>query len=613
MRVSVHISFFSVFLVLSSFRIEGQTNNYSLKLAEAYEKDGQFEDAVEIYEHLMLTDSLDSRIISGLKNGYKILGRHDQRIGLIRKQLQRDSSDILLLGEMIDALYRKKDLVRARYFLSQALTEKNRTLEKFQFMGRLLFEMRWYEESLKVYRLARQTLKNEKLFILETAGILLFQEQYLSASKEYLKHYQINPEQWPFVKNQLLLFPDDTSSNRQVIQSLQDHLQSQPGDLAVSRFLLDFFIRGKLYDQAFKLAIILDKKEKQNGISILNFANAMTEQGQFSIGINAYTYFLDLYPEAPQAKTGLARCYSAKADSIHGSRNLPDQDSVHALKSSKLTEQALLLYDDIIDRFPDTDWAAESFYQSGLIFLNRYHDYDKALSSFHALQHKYPRSIFYPLAKIQAIECLIRQNKIAEAMKLCSEEKIQVRDPLLRDQILFITAELYMYDSQMDTALSQFQKISEKQQGFYVNDALQNIMLIQQGTGSPEILKQFIHSRLLQRQYRHNEAAELLLSLSHRPGPLSDFIFFQTAEVYMDMNKNREALQWLQEGIDRFPESPLQDLSLKTMGDLYAGLQEVNKAIAVYKQLIVKYPKSIYISDARKQIRHLETKLKKSS
>lgn len=603
-QISITILLTTVFVVLG-YGIMAQTKNYSLKLAEAYEKDGQFEEAVEIYEKLILSDSLNPKIISGLKNGYKILARHEKRAELIRIQLKKDSSDIILLGEMVDVYYRLKNIEQARHFLNRALSGQNRTIANYQAMGRMLFELRWFEESLRVYQQARIHLKNDQLFILEIAGLLLYQEQYLSATQEYLKHYKINPGQWGYIKNQLYMLPDDTAANRQVIKGLSDFIKKESGDINVSRALLDFYIRSRMYERAFELAVSLDRYEKQNGISILNFAQAMIEQNQFSLSVNAYRYFLSLYPNAPQAEAGLARCYIEMADSVSQKFRISEQDTLRHRLVSQFTGESVQLYKNIIKKYPDTEWAIEAAYQTGLIYLNRYHDYDKATQLFSLIRDRYPKSLWYSLATLQSVECMIRQNKIHQALKFCLENKTAIKDYQLRDQLTYITGELYLYESNPDTALSIFRSIAEKQQGFFVNNALQEILLIQQGKQAGGDFDVFIKARLLFRQFKHNESVELLTSLTEKSSPMGDQIRYQLAVALVDMNKYEEALYWLKD-IKNIADSPLIDLSLKTTGDIYVKTGNEDRAVSIYKELIVNFPKSIYIGDARKAIRKIE-------
>ncbi len=607
------ITLFLPLLLAIMCSLQAQTKNYSLRLAEAYEKDGHYEEALEIYEQLYRTDSSDTKVIHGLKNALKILGRHDRRILLIQKQLKRDSSSIALLGEMIDAHYRQKNIGQAREYIRKALEAGANVIEGYQHIARVLFELRWYEESLRVYERAREKTKNDRLFILEIAGMYAYQGQFGPAAVEYLKHYRINPDQWFFVKSQLLTFPEDTSANRQVINVLKDDLRANPGDMQLNRFLIEFYIRAGLYENAFNLAVELDKKEKQNGISILQFAQSMEAQAKYAMAVHAYDYFIRLYPNAPQAEIGLAGCYMALSDSVIRGRYVAELDSAAGNQAAVYLTRAMKIYGNVIQKYPDTDWSIESRYRSGMIYLNRYYDYDRALAMFLHIYDKNKQTAWYPLAGIQIVECKVRQNKIAEALVFCRNHLPLIRDPQLSEQLLFMTGELYLYEGLIDSGLNVFQRIAQKQQGFYVNDALRNILLIQQGKKSEDALKKFIKAKRFRRQLKHHEALEQLTSLTGQSVPIGDEINFLIAGICIEINKGQEALRWLEELKERFPDSPLTDLSLKTAGDIYGGMGEYEKAVAFYKQIIIRYPKSIYLNEVRKRLRHAESLLKKAS
>lgn len=604
MLKNIFLSF--LFFLLYPAILVAQSAQYSLKLAEAYEKDGRYEEAVEIYEKIFLIDSTNFKVIQGLKNGYKLLNRHDDRIRIILRQWRMDSTNTELLGELAETYYRKKDLLSARTSIQRYIASNPGSEEIYRKAGRILFELRWFEEALKIYHSGRSVLKNERLFLSETAEIYYLLGQFTAAAEDYFRYYRNNPNQWTFVRHRLLQTPEDTSVNRQIMQAIQREVKRYPDDIVLLRFQQEFSIRSKDFQSAFQTAVLIDLKEKQNGVSLLKFAEAILPHEQFRLAARVYMDFLRLYPNAPQAEMGLAAVWLALADSVK-KHTLMQTDSATVLAEMVWLKMAENQYQEVLRKYPQTEWAIEARYQCGMIYMNRYLDYDRALSEFEIIVNQHKSSPWYPQALIQKVECLIRQNKLNEALRFCLQYRNQIRDPQLAEQMLFLSGELHLFLNQQDSAVAIFEITAQNAQGFFVNDALRYVLLIEKKKNAPDRFAKLILARQLHRQLRYHEAIRLLTTYGGQSDDLEDEYEWELALLYAKTGKPDEAIRRMLSLPEKMPESPLNDRALLTAADLCMQTGDPEKAASVYKQMIIRYPKSIYVQEARKKLRQIES------
>ena len=77
---------------------------------------------------------------------------------------------------------------------------------------------------------------------------------------------------------------------------------------------------------------------------------------------------------------------------------------------------------------------------------------------------------------------------------------------------------------------------------------------------------------------------------------------FSRAEKMLQAESYPEALDAFNEYLERFPDRPLADAALMKIGSVYAILGDNEKARNAYERLIIEYPESVFVPDARIEI-----------
>src|SRR5215831_11500087 len=75
-------------------------NDIKFRLAQSYERSGDIEAAVKLYEELYARDSTNLLIFDALRRTYPQLKRYDDLLELVQRAVKRSPGDITLVAEL---------------------------------------------------------------------------------------------------------------------------------------------------------------------------------------------------------------------------------------------------------------------------------------------------------------------------------------------------------------------------------------------------------------------------------------------------------------------------------------------------------------------------------
>ncbi len=609
------LTVFIFILFILSGSVYSQNASNDLSLAKTYEDDGQYEKASTVYEELYKKDPANLLITERLKNVYRILGKHEALIQVISRQLQNDTLNIPLLCELADAYYKIRKIPDAYAVIQRVISADPTSESSYRLAATVLMSNRRFDDLKKTYLLGRKNIRDERLFVLEMANLLSYKGSYYEAAKEYLRYYRFNSGSIDYVKTQILQFPDNALDNASAIKAIKEDLAMHGDDLALSKLLIDILFRNEEYESAFEQSKILDEKKGKTGAEILSFANMTFEGKLYSVAQKAYEYFLTIYPNAPQAEIGIAKCFEGmgSTDIILTLRR--DSLSFRQKVEEKFySDKALKAYQELIAKYPQTEWSYEAYFHMGEIRLRKFFDVQEAYADFKKVAES--KSPYRIEAKFRIGECYLIEGKLDLSLSEYKAISNETKNLAIRDRVWYQEAETYFYLQQFDSCERRMKDLSRGPEGLYVNDALSYLLLIQENKKELDLLRQFAVAALQVRQKKFSEALALLSDMvKSSPGAaIIDDVLLRIAEIHAITGKYDQALSVYRNIVDHLKNSPLADLALKRAGELFEEkLNNTEGAIKAYKELLTRYPKSIYGNQVRKRVRELEQPAKKAS
>lgn len=199
--------------------------------------------------------------------------------------------------------------------------------------------------------------------------------------------------------------------------------------------------------------------------------------------------------------------------------------------------------------------------------------------------------IFFWLAEVpdSLLISYLETGKIVEAEQFISSHP--VKDT-------FLLAEFAYFTYKFEEATELYKKISPT--SLQSNNALERVIIIQEC--SPSELQSYVRAELLGRQGKRDEGIGLLKKLKQNDSPIASYSSFLLIQFFDTTGRYENSIKECQEFIIKYPEhSKLPEILLKE-ADVYARIGNSGEAKKIYKEILLKHPKSAVTSIARMRL-----------
>ena len=593
------------------------------RLAQNFEQAGEWERAIALYEQLLEAEPQNYMFFDGLRRGYTNLKKYDKAIDLVRQRLTIQKDDINLLAIMGGLYYQSGSAQAADSLWNIVIEGDRKNSVRYRLVASQMIEFRLYEKAIRIYLAARIATENMDQFVEELALLYAALQQYEEATHEYVRMLRSKPQQLSYVQARIAAFTGREEGRKAAIKVARQEVRRSPNDLSFHALLAWLYIEGKEFDSALSEYRIIDRLSNADGGELFQFAQRAMQEQAYPAAARAFREVVDEHPEhrmIPYARFGFARAVeelSIGSDTLTGIRierptGLPQtgmKDRAEPVSETRPSFQgAMSLYEALVSDYPGSDVAMQAFYRIGTIRYQRFFDLDGALSAFDGLRA-------FPLSSPLQFEATVSSGEVYTA----KGDLLKARREYLsllptareqqRDQILFRLAELDYFEAGFDTALARLKGITSNVNTDLANDALQLQYFIQENKASAQVaLSEFAAADLLMRQHKYSESLSRFIEITraYPPALLLDDGMMRLSELHLLLHQAGAALEVLRQVANEMPSSILRDKAQLRIGEVYEKvLKNDAKAIEAYEGILIKYPSSLYVEEARKRIRLL--------
>ncbi|HNF85560.1 MAG TPA: tetratricopeptide repeat protein [bacterium] len=611
-RILLTATFYVAVFLFKIVPISAQSGD-PMSLAQSLEADGQFEKAVTIYEKLYQKDPSNIVVADRLKRAYKTLGKYELRERVLLAQIQNDSSQIAFWAELADNYYKLKRPERAATIIQKYISTGQNPIGNYRVFASILMENRRWDELERLYKSARKTLRNEKLFIAEMANLQQYRGDYHAATLEFLSFWSYGMGTFDYVRQQILQFGDVSADLDTIVNAVKIYIQQLPKEPKLLKLIGELQFKSGRMDAAFATTIQLDEQFQKQGTEILAFADMAFGAQRYTVAEEAYKSFLYQYPNAPQAEMGLARCWENQDARASVVKAFQDTSLGQAMVAElRYTNQAIEVYKNIAEKYKNLEWAAEAHYRLGEIYLNRMFDVDEAIRHYEAVYRNFAKNNFAIESLFRLGECHLIRGEIENSAQRYKEAMRINRTAIYLERAEFALAKIDFYNGHIDTCYKRMQSLAKVPNGLYVNDALSFILLLQESKKNLSFQKALAKSDLLTEQRKYTEALRELNHISEtlEESRLKEWVLMRIGITHERLGQYNEAVSTFYQVLTAEPQSIQADLALKKAAEIYDyKLNRPDKAIQLYRQLLVKFPKSIFQNEIRKRLRLVEQAL----
>jgi tetratricopeptide (TPR) repeat protein len=455
-----------------------------------------------------------------------------------------------------------------------------------------------YDLALQTYEKGQKVLKDKKLFAYELGDLYRRKGESQPMIDNYLNALLENPARLTSMKTlfQRYLSEDDFT---ELQTQLYDRIRMNPNEPIYPEMLTWLFIQKKDYKNALRQVRAMDKRLKENGGRVYRLAQTAAKDGDYKTAIKAYDYIVQ--------EKGKTNTYyiEAKREILDCKRSQLVAGYDYTQEELKVLENEYLAFLTEFGKNKQTASIVLELAELEAIYVN---DLDKAIEllseliEFPGIQHQLQAK-----GKIALADYYLMQGERWEATLLYSQVDKAYEDDVLGQLARFKNAKLSYYMGDFEWAQAQFSILKASTSKLIANDALDLSVFIMDNLGldtTAAPMYMYAKADLLAFQNQFEEAFAMLDDIRKQfpKHSLEDDILYTKAKIYLKKQDLTTAATIFEEIIRDYPESIRVDnalFELAELNELY--LDDVPKAVELYKKIITDYSSSTYSVQARKR------------
>ncbi|MFH2049964.1 MAG: tetratricopeptide repeat protein [bacterium] len=565
-------------------------DNTRIKFARDLIRDKNFEGAAALLEIIYEKQPDNNSVISMLRTCYTQMGYYTKEEMLIRKVLETSPDNYINYQFLAEALARQNKTEEALQAYQQAVrliinVDSSQYLNIVRSMSYHGFE----SEALNLIKELRTKKNNPKVLSLEAGKISESTRDYKTATLEYFSALDDTSRGGVEAEGRLL----NLLANEEAVSVVEKELLAQTGDsprAKVARLLSVHYLKTGQPDKSYQFARLQDSLDGKKGLAILSHIRSCFERKLYQDAVTAYEKSPPVYADEPMYFEAL-RIYA------------------DALVQLGRYRDAIVVYDSVVAKFPRKQDQSEACYKIGQIYLDNLMDYEAAIKIFDSVIAFHTSGGGYFKSLISLPHCYLRQGDLDEALnKFNMLSELRFNDDAL-EEINYYRGMIFFYQKNYDSSLAVFNRmLVDFPRGFYLNDALQLIMLMTEASEAPAYLFDYSQALLYEEQRLPDSAKAVLDKIVEDANPLlADISLYKLSLMSLENFDSTSALGYIETMSEQYPDSYYLPFSLKTKAEILLNSPETwEKGKEIYRHLLESYPDYPFISEIRKRLRELE-------
>ncbi len=603
-----------ILFAFALFAQQSPMDQNQFMLAESYEQRGDFAKAVEIIETLNKKDPTNIQYFNKLNTLYLQLKKYDESAALINSRINITPQDISLYGLLGSTYYTAGDRTKA-YQVWDDTAEKFKTNPMtLRIISNYAIEKRDFEKAIEYLNRGKEISKDPFLYSYDLGELYQITMRYREAAGEYCDLIKANPSQYQQIESKILSYSNKPNALDETIEVVDKY---KSGDISFSYLLARLYIEKKNYDEAFDLFKEIDKKQNTRGADLFSFGEFVYRDGEYKTASEVFKFLIDNYSDQqniPLAKLGYAKTQEALFIQKYNAAN-PEWKSffIPAKVNENEIEPVINAYQEIVKVYQHSEVAIEANLRIGILLVHYRNDMVEAEKYFSIITETYPMSKFASLAFIELGNIKMQQAKLDDAEKLFqSVVKLQRANPEDKSFANYQLARIFSFKNDFESARKNLMSVMGNLKDNIANDAIELSILLNTAKNDSSNLSLYCAAEFLSEQKRFNEAKDLYLQLSQNP---QAFVFhsiakLRAAEMLIATDTYSAAIADLSLIVEEAEKNIYADKALYLQGQIYQyGLKDSVKAVESYESLLAKFPKSLFLDEARQNIIELKKKL----
>jgi tetratricopeptide (TPR) repeat protein len=575
------------------------TNDHDLALQ--YYNSGEFDKAAPLFADIYKKSPTDDNY----KNYFKtLLAMQDFKDAqsLARKQIKKLPSALFYYVDLGFVYAQQGDQPAAVKQYETAIKLLASDQSQIALLANAFIDHNLPDYAIKTYERGRKIINDDHLFYFELAQVYEKKGDINNAITSYLDWLENSPDQLQVVENDLQGKLDDKAFFTELQTQCYHMIEHDAGNPVFSDLLVWIFVQKKDFDDAMVQVKAIDKRNHDNGTKVMDLCESAYQEGFYDAAIDGYQYIIALGTENPLYLVAQTNLLNAMKTKITLSGTYTQNDLLDLEKR----------YTDYFEEFGKTAETINALCDYASLEAFYVHNIQEAIETMKNALH------IGKLTPIDAAQCkldlgdyLLMNGQLWDAVLIYGQVDKAFKDNPLGEDARFKNAKLSYYNGDFDWAQAQLDAIKGSTSQLISNDAISLSVFMTDNIGTDSNttpVKMYAHAELLSYQNKFDEANKELDSITkfYPEHVINSSVIYQKAHIAIKQKNYPLAADYLKQIQDNYNFDLLADDALFELADLYQHqLNDTQKAMDLYKDLMIKYKGSVYVIEARKRFREL--------
>jgi tetratricopeptide (TPR) repeat protein len=584
-------------------------------LAQSFERTGDFDRAASLFEEIYSIQPQNYLIFESLNRVYLQSKQYQNSIDLIQKKINVNPQDINLYGMLGTTYYLMGNEEKAYETWEEGIKTQPDNQMSYRIMANNAIQRRAFDKAIDYLERGKAISQNPDYFAYDLANIYSLTMQFNKAAEEYCLILSLQPTQLSTVENRILSYSNKPGALSQTIEVIENW--DKANNISFDYLLARLYIEAKSFDKAHSLYLEIDKKQQNKGAELYNFSQLVFNEGEYQLAAEVYKEIINKYPESAYSsgsKLGYAKSLEAILEKETEAAN-PNWKplSEPLIVDTAKTNNVIRSYLDLINDYPNSEIANESYFRIGKIYLWKLNNLSEAKENFEqiltvALTSRFAVESSEQIGKIFVIEGNLK--KAIEQFSMIINNRRAAEDK--RNFAKYQLAKIDFFEGNFTDAKEKLASVISNLKDNSANDAIELSLLLNTASADSSNLLRLGMAEFLIEQRRYSEASEIFKNITSNPNAfvLHHICKIREAEAELAMNNIDKSVELFEAITNEAEKNIYADKALYLLGKIYQyGKKNYPKAIESYESLLAKFPNSLYLDNARNAILELRNKL----
>lgn len=575
-----------------------------LELAEYYFNNGEYEQARLYYDKIWKTNRTN-RVYNNYLATLIALEDLDEAEKLVKRKIRGRNNSATAFVDL-GSLYRQfGEDKKAEKEFDSAIDALEPGRSQAIRLANSFIKLSLYEYALKTYEKAQRISRDGYPFHYEIGNLRGMLGQHEEMVEAFLDLLRTSPNYIQTVQNSMnrnLNIAEDEAKADMLREQLIKRTQRYPDDLIYSELLIWLFNQRKDFGGALVQAKGLDQRLGENGIRIMEIGNMARRNEDYATAYDAFRYIVD---KGPQFDYYIAAHGSMLEARLAELESTPATDTEAYRELEAEYEETL----QVVGRDASSVDIMRDLARIKGFYLKKPTEAMTVLEEALELPGLYDRA--EAMCKLELADILLLQGEIWEASLLYSQVELAFKEDPLGAEAKFRNARVSYFTGDFEWAQAQLDVLKASTSKLISNDAIDLSLLITDNFNMDTTtvpMRMFAQADLLAYQGQWDQAMLKVDSLlTEWPmHSLKDEILMMKVDMHMERGEYEQAESYLNEVLEYHFADILADDALFRLAELHEQVYgDLEKAKELYERLLLEYPGSLYVVEARKRFRTL--------